>query len=224
TGPPPGSVLSSFASPASWRSTKSWLMYDEDMDGLEEDNPGGGGGRSHASPSQNLRDLRRAKPLTLTHTWPHQRSSFRSQHRSVGSAASALGGPGAFPSVGGNGNAGVGTLANEEYLRKILQSRHPFPPHFHILLYMDRSYLYYSPFTGDREVLPVQGYPTPILPPPFKQLNIRPDGGTGPIPLHTGWTLGGVPKHMSNWAAAAQAAAAQAAGGGGGGSGGMFGP
>lgn len=75
-------------------------------------------------------------------------------------------------------------------------------------------------------MLPVQGYPTPILPPPFKQLNIRPDGGTGPIPLHTGWTLGGVPKHMSNWAAAAQAAAAQAAGGGGGGggSGGMFGP
>lgn len=34
----------------------------------------------------------------------------------------------------------------------------------------------------------------------------------GPIPLHTGWTLGSVPEHISNWAKAAQQrAVAQAA-------------
>lgn len=43
--------------------------------------------------------------------------------------------------IGGTAGVGAGSFAGlgrEEYLRKILQSRHPFPPHFHMLLYMDR--------------------------------------------------------------------------------------
>lgn len=55
-------------------------------------------------------------------------------------------------------------------------------------------------------VLPVQGYGNPILPPPTKQLRVRPDGGMGPIPLDTGWTLGPVPKHIAAWALAAKRA------------------
>ena len=42
---------------------------------------------------------------------------------------------------GGGGGGGGGSLkkpARESDLRKILQSRHPFPPHFYLLLYMDR--------------------------------------------------------------------------------------
>lgn len=39
-------------------------------------------------------------------------------------------------------------------------------------------------------------------PAPFKQLRVHPDGGMGPIPLYTGWTLGPVPKHVAAWASA----------------------
>lgn len=53
-------------------------------------------------------------------------------------------------------------------------------------------------------VVPVSGYGHPILPPPSKQLRVRPDGGMGPIPLYTGWTLGPVPKHIAAWASAAK--------------------
>lgn len=62
-----------------------------------------------------------------------------------------------------------------------------------------RSYLYYSPFTGERLMLPVSSSRA-ILPPSSKQLRVRPDGGVGPIPLYTGWTLGPVPKHIAAWA------------------------
>lgn len=65
-----------------------------------------------------------------------------------------------------------------------------------------RSYLYYCPFTGDRMVLPVDVFGPRTPPTPFKQLRVRPDGGMGPIPLYTGWTLGPVPKHVAAWASA----------------------
>lgn len=45
-----------------------------------------------------------------------------------------------------------------------------------------------------------------ILPPSSKQLRVRPDGGVGPIPLYTGWTLGPVPKHIAAWAHASKRA------------------
>lgn len=67
--------------------------------------------------------------------------------------------------------------------------------------------MYYCPFNGDRVVLPVNECGNPILPPPTKQLRVRPDGGMGPIPLHTGWTLGQVPQHIAAWAHASQRAA-----------------
>ena len=46
-----------------------------------------------------------------------------------------------------------------------------------------------------------------ILPPPSKQLRVRPDGGMGPIPLYTGWTLGPVPNPIAAWATAVKRAA-----------------
>lgn len=69
-----------------------------------------------------------------------------------------------------------------------------------------RSYFYYCPSTGDRYLLPVNGYGHPIQPSVSKQLRVRPDGGMGPIPLDTGWTLGPVPKHIAAWALAARRA------------------
>lgn len=54
---------------------------------------------------------------------------------------------GAIASGSGGGARGGGSsgssstfksAAREEYLRRILQSRHPFPPHFHMLLFIDR--------------------------------------------------------------------------------------
>lgn len=74
-----------------------------------------------------------------------------------------------------------------------------------------RSYLYYCPFTGDRVVLPVSGFGHPILPLPSKQLRVHPDGGTGPIPLYTGWTLGPLPRHIAAWAVAAKRSPAEGA-------------
>lgn len=67
-----------------------------------------------------------------------------------------------------------------------------------------RSYLYYCPSTGERKVLPVDVFGPRARPPPFKQLRVHPDGGMGPIPLYTGWTLGPVPKHVAAWAHAAK--------------------
>lgn len=54
-------------------------------------------------------------------------------------------------------------------------------------------------------MLPVSTSRT-ILPPSSKQLRVRPDGGVGPIPLYTGWTLGPVPKHIAAWAHASKRA------------------
>lgn len=51
-------------------------------------------------------------------------------------------------------------------------------------------------------VLPVDVFGPRTPPPPFKQLRVHPDGGMGPIPLYTGWTLGPVPKHVAAWASA----------------------
>ena len=53
-------------------------------------------------------------------------------------AASSTYGGSAYGGGGGGGGGSCKTAAREEYLRRILQSRHPFPPHFHMLLYMDR--------------------------------------------------------------------------------------
>lgn len=39
---------------------------------------------------------------------------------------------------GGSSGSSMKSGAREDYLRKILQSRYPFPPHFHMLLFFDR--------------------------------------------------------------------------------------
>lgn len=57
-------------------------------------------------------------------------------------------------------------------------------------------------------VLPVNVFGRRTPPPPFKQLRVHPDGGVGPIPLYTGWTLGPVPKHVAAWALAAKRSSA----------------
>lgn len=57
-------------------------------------------------------------------------------------------------------------------------------------------------------VLPVNVFGRRTPPPPFKQLRVHPDGGMGPIPLYTGWTLGPVPKHVAAWASAAKRSSA----------------
>ncbi len=68
--------------------------------------------------------------------------------------------------------------------------------------------MYYCPVKGERVVLPVNAFGRRHPPPPFKQLRVHPDGGMGPIPLYTGWTLGPVPKHVAAWALAAKRSSA----------------
>lgn len=57
-------------------------------------------------------------------------------------------------------------------------------------------------------MLPVNVFGPRTPPPPFKQLRVHPDGGMGPIPLYTGWTLGPVPNHVAAWALAAKRSSA----------------
>lgn len=74
----------------------------------------------------------------LSQTVPVQRRGS-SKSFVMGNTSTYGGGVGGGVGGGGAGAGGsVKTAAREEYLRKILQSRHPFPPHYHIFLYMDR--------------------------------------------------------------------------------------
>ena len=95
---------------------------------------------------------------------------------------------------------------NPNYPELTTPNRHPLV--FVVVANAPRSYLYYCPFTGDRVVLPVNVFARRTPPPPFKQLRVHPDGGMGPIPLYTGWTLGPVPKHVAAWASAAKRSSA----------------
>ncbi|CAN0406603.1 unnamed protein product, partial [Ectocarpus sp. 8 AP-2014] len=189
-------------------------MYEEDMEADEDGTTAAAAaGRSRASPRQKprlLSDSRRGRGSILSQTVPVQRRGGAASKGGValgvastyhaGGIAAGGGGGGGGGSSGGSFRSGT----REDYLRKILQSRHPFPPHFHILLFIDRSYLYYCPSTGERMVLPVDVFGPRARPPPFKQLRVHPDGGMGPIPLYTGWTLGPVPRHVAAWAQAAK--------------------
>lgn len=74
-------------------------------------------------------ESRRGRPSTLSQTVPIQRRQGKKSY-AVGSGGSTFG--------GGGDSSNARKVAREEYLRKILQSRHPFPPHFYMLLYMDR--------------------------------------------------------------------------------------
>ncbi|CAM9257348.1 unnamed protein product, partial [Hapterophycus canaliculatus] len=149
-------------------------------------------------------ESRRGRGSTLPQAASVQRRGVTSKSGFVVRGANSHHAGGGGGSGGGSSGSSFKSSAREDYLRKILQSRHPFPPHFHMLLYFDRSYLYYRPCTGDRVVLPVDAFGPRTPPPAFKQLRVHPDGGMGPIPLYTGWTLGPVPTHVAAWATAAK--------------------
>ncbi|CAN0140672.1 unnamed protein product, partial [Discosporangium mesarthrocarpum] len=98
----------------------------------------------------------------------------------------------------GQGQGQHGQGGKERYLSTILQSKHPFPRQFHILLFMDRSYLFYCPATGERAVVPVStGAAGRLCNVPFyKQLRVQSEGGTPMLPppaYASGWSL--APQH-----------------------------
>lgn len=86
------------------------------------------------------KESRRARGSVLSQTVPPSRRG------GGGKGGVGLGSPNTYHAggtaggTGGGGSSGGGfkSSAREGYLRKILQSRHAFPPHFHMLLFIDR--------------------------------------------------------------------------------------
>lgn len=93
---------------------------------------------------QPYQESRRGRGSMLSQTVPVQRRVPASKGGPLLSGAStyhagaiAIGSGGGVRGGGSSGSS-FKSGAREEYLRKILQSRHPFPPHFHMLLFIDR--------------------------------------------------------------------------------------
>lgn len=90
-----------------------------------------------ALPCIAAQESRRGRGSVLTQTMTLSRRSNKGGGVSTG--ANTYAGSGGSGRSGGGGSAKAGP--REEDLRKILQSRHPFPPTFHLLLYMDRYHV-----------------------------------------------------------------------------------
>ncbi|CAM9115132.1 unnamed protein product, partial [Ectocarpus sp. 4 AP-2014] len=110
---PPGSVLSSFASPgsASLRSSaRSWQMFEEDMEADEDGaTAAAAAGRSRASPRKNYRllsDSRRGRGSILSQTVPVQRRGGAASKGGVALGGASSHHAGGIAASGGGGGGG----------------------------------------------------------------------------------------------------------------------